>query len=698
MGHPHVIPLFYWSLLLDEVVLLVGTYALGTLIFKNRISAIFVSFALTGTVFWVYQGWFNFSFYYSLPLCMYLGWKGIRNKDLSLIILSFGVLGFTSLIGSFAYSSIVLAPLLSIFLTGCYWVEGKSWRKTDLRINQKSLLAILFSLAASLIPLYFFLHEWSFGFGTAGRAANGYSDYFSFLNHDIDVELNTFAGLINGLRSNLETSVFGGILMIPLVLVGLLVAPSRKHVPFIACAVFVFLFWMGAGSFLAPLLFLIPGFALMRSIGELTPLVKVMLVFLAGLGFDAVVSSCLSKNRAEQRRPLVYLLAALVGFSLLFLFEWKKSYPSDGRTVFVFLCYLAATIVVAIPVINQGKMRTALASLLLVISFLDVMTYRSCLYHQYLRVVPSSTWEMFALRPLNPVAKRSNKYLDNPDFAKLSQILYTPDVAKKAVEVCGANGKECKSFRYTMMGTVYGNLEPFTNMDACKTVARSDVQTADTLAIRRVLGITADLVESETPAASRALADYLHNDGQGVVTGCEHSKFQVFDGVSVADPKQLAENLRSPSFTGAPMMASPAAYEQYMADGGLAPSNSSSRMLTGLKGFAETNVNVVELSSNHVSVEFTPQADAKDPWLYYSDSWHSNWKALVNGVEAPILRANIAFKAVRVPAGKTARVEFVFPSEGYLWPIGLIYLLSAVFAVGIIYTAVRLIRGREVGV
>jgi len=42
-----------------------------------------------------------------------------------------------------------------------------------------------------------------------------------------------------------------------------------------------------------------------------------------------------------------------------------------------------------------------------------------------------------------------------------------------------------------------------------------------------------------------------------------------------------------------------------------------------------------------------------------SDRWYPGWKATVNGVEAPVLRANGVFRAVPIPPG-FSDVEFRF--------------------------------------
>lgn len=51
-------------------------------------------------------------------------------------------------------------------------------------------------------------------------------------------------------------------------------------------------------------------------------------------------------------------------------------------------------------------------------------------------------------------------------------------------------------------------------------------------------------------------------------------------------------------------------------------------------------------------------------WLVLADTYYAGWRALVNGAETPIIRANLAFRAIALPEG-THSVEFVYqPSWG----------------------------------
>jgi uncharacterized membrane protein YfhO len=47
-------------------------------------------------------------------------------------------------------------------------------------------------------------------------------------------------------------------------------------------------------------------------------------------------------------------------------------------------------------------------------------------------------------------------------------------------------------------------------------------------------------------------------------------------------------------------------------------------------------------------------------FLFLNDAYYRGWRATVNGEETPIYRANVMFRAVRVPAGESTVVfEFV---------------------------------------
>lgn len=67
--------------------------------------------------------------------------------------------------------------------------------------------------------------------------------------------------------------------------------------------------------------------------------------------------------------------------------------------------------------------------------------------------------------------------------------------------------------------------------------------------------------------------------------------------------------------------------------------------------------------------------------LFLSDSYYPGWKAYIDSKETPIYRANYAFRAVAIPAGKH-RVEFHYAPTS--WLLGVIGSISGLLLLGAI--------------
>jgi len=62
------------------------------------------------------------------------------------------------------------------------------------------------------------------------------------------------------------------------------------------------------------------------------------------------------------------------------------------------------------------------------------------------------------------------------------------------------------------------------------------------------------------------------------------------------------------------------------------------------------------VSETSQEMRFTVDTD-HDTWFVLSDTWHPNWRAILNGNEVEILKANTAFRAVMIPVGQN---ELIF--------------------------------------
>jgi hypothetical protein len=92
-------------------------------------------------------------------------------------------------------------------------------------------------------------------------------------------------------------------------------------------------------------------------------------------------------------------------------------------------------------------------------------------------------------------------------------------------------------------------------------------------------------------------------------------------------------------------------------------------------GAVTGEASIVEYTDDRVIVEADATGDA---WMVLGDTYYPGWSATVNGLAAPIERANYVLRAIRIPAG-TSRVEFVY--RPVLFRVGAAVTLGALVVV-----------------
>lgn len=90
--------------------------------------------------------------------------------------------------------------------------------------------------------------------------------------------------------------------------------------------------------------------------------------------------------------------------------------------------------------------------------------------------------------------------------------------------------------------------------------------------------------------------------------------------------------------------------------------------------FEDKRVNVTKFDGNGLNAEVDSPTTA---YLVYIQNYDNDWKAFINGIEAPIIRVNYNFQALKVPKGKS-RVEFRYRS---IYPYALALHLASAFSV-----------------
>src|SRR5205814_1774733 len=131
------------------------------------------------------------------------------------------------------------------------------------------------------------------------------------------------------------------------------------------------------------------------------------------------------------------------------------------------------------------------------------------------------------------------------------------------------------------------------------------------------------------------------------IIGERQDKLQVFSAAHVTGSEnEIADFMNRPEFRGDVLFLSAPPPLYHRVDASFLSKNE--RLAAVPK--------VLEFGANRLRVEVDVPADA---WLAYSDAWDPNWRATVDGTPTPVERANLAYKAVRLHAGRNL-VEFRF--------------------------------------
>ncbi|MBI5620707.1 YfhO family protein [Candidatus Gottesmanbacteria bacterium] len=77
--------------------------------------------------------------------------------------------------------------------------------------------------------------------------------------------------------------------------------------------------------------------------------------------------------------------------------------------------------------------------------------------------------------------------------------------------------------------------------------------------------------------------------------------------------------------------------------------------------------------------------------LYLSDADDGNWRAEIDGISSPVLRANWSFRAVLVPAG-THTIDFLYLPKSFLWAVAISGITLVILLVAAGATTIRTIQ------
>jgi hypothetical protein len=141
------------------------------------------------------------------------------------------------------------------------------------------------------------------------------------------------------------------------------------------------------------------------------------------------------------------------------------------------------------------------------------------------------------------------------------------------------------------------------------------------------------------------------------VTGVGAGKVRFFSGAyRVPSAAQLAPLMADPSYRGHLLFVlagdAVAGAEEWK---GLVPLSADESRPASFQ--------VQRFDGNHLALTVNNPSSAA-VWMSYADVWHPSWRATVNGAPAPVYRAQMAYKAVRLDPGENV-VSFEFGSRRF---------------------------------
>ena len=372
------------------------------------------------------------------------------------------------------------------------------------------------------------------------------------------------------------------------------------------------LVWLAMGGAFTRLVYYLPGFAYYRHVSLTFGLVKVLLLIASGYGLERLFA----KGVPRLARPVLWLIPAVIALELLIAtpqpFGPKLPRLLEQWSAHVFLRLgiygglLAACSITRLP-------RQAALALGLV---LDLALYQLAVYQLRVPKIHDATLlEATAVRAPHFQADRRDLPVDpaRPD---------TDDEASRA------SGRAVELARRNGSHDLYWYVYQFAQFDPCRGAWRTDYHQTGVdrlLGLGRAKGAQIDaLLGCDVPEAARCRRRAhrsLAERGAGPRAR--------------GDPRGPSGSDRDPARRG----QRGAAPEQ-RGDAGRAASRCCASRWA---------------SSRRRSRSTRPAA----PGSSTTTRFHAGWRASVNGAETPVHVANLAWKAVRVPPGKS-RVRFWF--------------------------------------
>lgn len=661
------------SLLFQELLLAAGTWMLAARFGASFPARCFAMVAALGSAAGWIQPWWNLQQVYLLPLAFALldRWMDSgRPSDACLTLLLMVVSGLGGMPYGYAFTGFALVLWTAVLALAGRGSLGQGLGK--LLRSPGALAAVLASLLA-LVAIYSALaaHKDSIVSVTPGRGADGRVEFSTFLEYGGPNTVSKWLELAVGISVRRDYSLYLGALALPFLLIG---AVRARRGPALPLLVFTLLLldFSNAGPTAWLSWYLWPPMRFFRHIVLTAPALKPLLAVLAGLGLDA----CLQAG-PDRRYWLRVAALGCLGMTLLngllaaciprlgvdvgtMLVEVFGTFHTDYSNVaevllaplgvvHMIVVAAAATVLLHRASGAAGGTGPRFALLLLALHAIDLFTYRMRILAGCTLALAPAHWEALARPQPFPFAMRR------------PLVNLTTERGKVFGEAWKTWPGRIPKDPYRVSEYMNWGLDPFLHEDLALSPHRVDnwVEPFDRL-IRLICGQPID-DRSTIPSLSRGHVGNrfpVESTLAMTLTGVTADKLELYPG---------ARFHRGPHEVAAALVAGDPARPELHLEGvpdretvAAAPAAGGGAALAAPAGA----LTVTRFEGDHLAVDLGPDAPAAARWLLYRDCWHPGWRARVDGRPVPVLRADLAYKAVPLPPG-ARRVEFEFVAPEY---------------------------------
>lgn len=674
------LPLYYLSIFFDQLMLLVGIWLLSRRYYASPVTALFVAMTVLCSTIWTAQVLFNFHFYYAMPLMLEFGHRFLDSGRWRYLFFAVHLFFIQSLDKVAYFMPMVSFMVVAYFI--CLTFFDRSGVIKGCRAAFSNVYGMVgFVLGAALIGYVFYLilssaRQEPLTHFLLDRQSNGQVPLQTYLTYALDAPLGKWLELFLGFSVARDYTLYIGVLP----LVSLIWLPWNRFTKTLTAMIGVLLL-VSAGTFLASFLYYAwPLMDYYRHLGYIVPVIRVLLCFLAGFGFEVfLVEGKFLKEKAGLRTKITFILLAAISVGLFWvlvnpgvvenLFEKMglRHFPGidtpAGRQTLGLIneqVFKVLFLGAVLALFRLKSFRPLGLFVILILGFhaLDVGLYAK---REILKRTIALNPQQSELLNFQNVPYQPQRGVGT-EFVSLRSRLIPDDLLRRS------------SLNWTMDAFLFRD-SPDHDFPAEYWMTPLDH--------------LIKLFESEKPKDNNVLSErkkfiFPVHAGIRKMAGVAQEKIQFFSNAyRVDDQARLGRYLSDAEYKGNVL---------FVSSQNLKNTDDRHADLTANERLS-IQYNVRRFDPNHVWLD-VDVPNGGPVWLLYSDVWHPKWQAMANGQPLKVWQAAMAYKAVQLNPGKQ-RIEFNFYSPLWVWLLRFVGLSSLCWVFYITWQASCFLIGRR---